>query len=122
MRWLLLAAALGLASLAACESPSDGGGLYGDAWWKQSRSVQVGASPERVVDAVVSAFGDLLIDVRRREADDARGAVEGRTSRGQRVSVGVESTTPAASRLTVRVDFGDEEALQRILDEVLAAL
>ena len=68
------------------------------------------------------AFADLLIDVRRHEADDTHGGVEGRTSRGERVSVGVESTSPAASRLTLRVDFGDEQALQRILDEILAAL
>ena len=122
MRPPLLAAILTLAPLAACTSPSDGGGLHGESWWKQSRSVQVGARPEQVVAAVERAFADLHIDVRESRADDEQGLVEGRTSRRGRVSVAVRASSLAASQITVRLDFDQEDALQRILDGILAEL
>ena len=96
--------------------------MHADAWWKESRSLKVGARPEAVVSATESAFESLDIDLREQRANAQEGRVEGRTSHRGRVSVTVRAAGSAASELAVRIDFEQEGALDRICAAILAGL
>jgi hypothetical protein len=82
-----------------------------------TRDVMLGATPDKVVEAVKGAMGELEIKVTGAAATKLDGEVNALTAQGDSITVKVNSEGENVSRMTVKVGtLGDKAISQSIID------
>lgn len=91
-----------------CKTMSKATGTY---------DVMLSAAPDKVVEAVKLALGDLKITVSGASATKLDGEVSARTAQGDDITIKVKSEGESVSRMTVKVGtLGDKVVSQSIID------
>ncbi|MAG32682.1 MAG: hypothetical protein CL908_17510 [Deltaproteobacteria bacterium] len=113
----------GLLSLPGCLVLAAGAGAGAGATWHLSAArEEVDADPRQVIAAAALVFDDMDFAIETRRASALDGKILGRTARGERVEVVVDSRVEGRSGIRVRVGLIDDDAARLILGRIVARL
>ena len=97
-------------------------GLGAAYYWATDATGHAEATPQEVIAAAEAVMADMDLVVEESRASDLDGALMAHTATDDRVNVKVESKVEGQSKIVVRVGLTDEDAAERILQEILAKL